>query len=146
MKVVLAADHAGLFLKEALIKHLAEKKITYDDFGTYTEKAVDYPDLAHQTALAVKRGEFQKGILICGTGIGMAISANKVSGIRAAQCSDCFSARAARAHNDANILTLGSRVIGEGLAFIIVDYFLNTPFEGGRHVARLEKISLLEEK
>jgi len=146
LKVVLAADHAGLSLKEALIKHLSEKKVAYEDFGTYTEKAVDYPDLAHKAALAVKRGEFQKGILICGTGIGMAIAANKVSGIRAAQCGDCFSAYAARAHNDAHILTLGGRVIGEGLALAIVDYFLDTPFEGGRHVARLEKISLLEEK
>jgi len=144
LKVALAADHAGFSLKEMLRNHLTEKNVAFEDFGGFDKEAVDYPDLAYKVALAVQDGKFQRGILICGTGIGMAIAANKVNAVRAAPCSDCFSARAARAHNDANVLALGARVVGEGLALAIVDEFLETPFEGGRHLVRIEKISLLE--
>ncbi|HHT46124.1 MAG TPA: ribose 5-phosphate isomerase B [Firmicutes bacterium] len=146
MKIALASDHAGFLLKEHIKKYLEEKGIKYRDFGTDDETPVDYPDLALKAASAVQKGEFKKGIIICGTGIGVAITANKLKGIRAALCCDTFSARCARAHNDANILTLGARIIDRELALEIVDIFLNTAFEGGRHHRRIEKISNLEGK
>lgn len=144
MKVALACDHAGFLLKEHIKDFLEGKGILYKDFGTFDEKPVDYPDMACKAARAVQKGEFDRGILVCGTGIGVAIVANKLKGIRAALCSDTFSAGYARAHNDANILTLGARVIEKELALKIVDVFLETPFEGGRHLRRIKKIEKLE--
>ena len=146
MKVVLAADHAGYPLKEYIKNYLAEKEIACQDMGTYDQEPVDYPDLAFQAARAVQRGDFTRGIIVCGTGLGVAIVANKLRGIRAAPCGDLFSARYARAHNDINILTLGARVLQKELAREIVDIFLKTPFEGGRHLTRVEKIRKLEER
>ncbi|MDO9534149.1 MAG: ribose 5-phosphate isomerase B [Bacillota bacterium] len=146
MKIALASDHAGFRLKEQIKEYLIAKDKKCHDFGTYDEDPVDYPDLAYVAADAVHRGDFDRGILVCGTGIGVAITANKVRGIRAAPCSDIFSARCARAHNDANILTLGARVIEKETALEIVETFLQTSFEGGRHLRRLEKIQNLEDK
>lgn len=146
MKIALASDHAGFLLKEYIKKYLAEKEIKFRDFGTDDETPVDYPDLAFKAASAVQKGEFEKGIIVCGTGIGVAITANKLKGIRAAPCCDTFSARCARSHNDANVLALGARVVDRELAMEIVDVFLNTAFEGGRHYRRIEKISNFEEK
>ncbi|MGI5875482.1 MAG: ribose 5-phosphate isomerase B [Dethiobacteria bacterium] len=144
MKIVLASDHAGFTLKEIVKEYLMGNGILYEDFGTYNLDPVDYPDFAYKAAAAVRSGKYDKGILLCGTGIGVAITANKLPGIRAACCSDCFTAQCARSHNDANILTLGARVVGNGLALKIVDVFLKTPFEGGRHHKRVEKIKELE--
>ena len=144
MKVVLAADHAGYALKERIKGSLEEKGIVYGDLGTYGPEPVDYPDLAFRAARAVQDGDFNCGIIVCGTGLGVAIVANKLRGIRAAPCNDLFSARYARAHNDINILTLGARILQKEAAREIVNLFLETPFEGGRHQARLEKIEKLE--
>ncbi|ADQ07734.1 sugar-phosphate isomerase, RpiB/LacA/LacB family [Caldicellulosiruptor hydrothermalis 108] len=146
MKIAIGSDHAGFPLKEAVKKHLEKKGVEYKDFGTYSQESCDYPDIAKDVALAVKSGEFTFGILICGTGIGISIAANKVRGIRAALCHDTFSAKAARAHNNANILAMGARVIGEGLACEIIDAFLASNFEGGRHQRRVDKIHLIEDE
>ncbi len=146
MQVALAADHAGFFLKEKAKEFLQEKGFTVKDFGTYSEEAVDYPDLAAKAARAVQQGECTYGILFCGTGVGVSIAANKLRGIRAACCTDCYTAAMAREHNDANVLALGTRVTGPGLAMRIIEVFVQTPFAGGRHLARLEKIRILEEK
>lgn len=144
MKVAVGCDHGGFHLKEA-IKGLLEKQgIEYKDFGTYSTDSMDYPDVAKPLAEAVAAGEFDRGILTCGTGIGIGIAANKIAGIRAALCHDTFSAHACREHNDANILTMGERVIGPGLANDIVTIFMETEFEGGRHARRVEKIKALE--
>ncbi|NLC10741.1 MAG: ribose 5-phosphate isomerase B [Firmicutes bacterium] len=143
-KIVLASDHAGFSLKEELRRYLEDKGYLLEDYGAFASEPVDYPDYALKAARAVAARKFQLGILICGTGIGMAIVANKIPGIRAACCQDCFSARAAREHNDANILTLGARVIGPGLAMMVVENFLEASFQGGRHQRRLEKISSIE--
>ena len=145
MKVALASDHAGFLLKEYIKSFLSENEITYQDFGTRDETPVDYPDLAYMAARAVQIGDCEKGIIICGTGIGVAITANKLKGIRAAPCCDTFSARCARAHNDANILTLVARVIDKEIDLEMVDIFLKTAFEGGRHHRRIEKISQYED-
>lgn len=144
--IALGCDHGGYALMQAVKKHLDELNLEYRDFGTYSEDSCDYPDYAEPAANAVASGECEKGILICGTGIGISIAANKVKGIRAALCSDCFSAEATRRHNDANMLAMGARVLGEGLALKIVDTFLTTAFDGGRHQRRIEKISALEER
>ena len=144
MKVALGSDHGGFTLKEEIKKYLEEKGIEYKDFGTYSTDSCDYPDIALPVAKAVQKGEYDRGILICGTGIGIGIAANKVLGIRAALCHDTFSARASREHNNANILTMGERVIGRGLALDIVDVWLNTEFAGGRHQRRVDKIHELE--
>lgn len=144
MKIALASDHAGFILKEIVREYLGEKGYLCEDFGTYDLEPVDYPDFAYKAAAAVQEGKYEKGILFCGTGIGVSITANKLPGIRAACCSDCFSAECARSHNDINILTLGARVIGNGLALKIVDVFLKTPFAEGRHRKRVEKIKELE--
>jgi ribose 5-phosphate isomerase B len=144
LKIALASDHAGFRLKERIKEYLAQKGIMYEDFGTFDEKPVDYPDLAYKAASAVQKEVCGRGIIVCGTGIGVAIAANKLKGIRAALCSDRFSASCARAHNDANILTLGARVIEDELALKIVDIFLETPFDGGRHLKRIKKIEMLE--
>lgn len=146
MKIALGSDHGGLKLKKIIIKHLEEKGIEIKDFGTHTEESCDYPDFALEVAEAVANKEMDFGILICGTGIGISISANKVPGVRAALCSDTFSARATREHNNANILAMGERVVGPGLAIDIVDSFLNAEFEGGRHTRRIDKITEIEKK
>ncbi len=146
MKVALGCDHAGFKLKEHIRKYVENSSHTCKDFGVFSEDSIDYPDIAVSVAAAVQSGEYDCGILICGTGIGMSIAANKNAGIRAALCGEAYSAKCAREHNDANILTMGSRVIGPGLALDIVDHFLTTPFSGGRHVNRLQKIERLEAK
>ena len=139
----IGSDHGGFALKEAIKKHLEERGLEYKDFGTYSSASCDYPVYGRAVAKAVAAGECELGILICGTGIGISITANKVPGVRAALCSDCFSAEATRLHNNANILALGARVLGEGLALKIVDTFLDTPFSNDeRHVRR---ISMIEE-
>lgn len=140
IKIAIGADHGGFRLKETIIKHLRGLNLEFQDFGTFDEQSCDYPEYAKNVASAVASGEFSKGILVCGTGIGVSIVANKINGIRAALCSDTFSAKASRAHNDANILCLGQRVIGEGLAIEIVDAWLSSEFEAGRHVNRVSKI------
>jgi len=137
----LGCDHGGYSLKQEIIKYLEENKVEYKDFGCDSEESVDYPVYAKKVAHAVVNGECEKGILICGTGIGISIAANKVKGIRAALCHDCFSAQATREHNDANILAMGARVIGAGHAIKIVDTFLNTEFSNDeRHIRRIEQI------
>ena len=142
----IGSDHGGYALKESIKKHLDEQGLAYRDFGTDSEESCDYPVFAEAVARAVVSGEVEKGILICGTGIGISIAANKVKGIRAALCGDCYSAEFTRRHNDANILAMGARVTGSGLACKIVDTFLSTDFEGGRHAKRVALISELEER
>lgn len=144
MKVAIGADHGGVHLKAAIKALLDELNVAYTDFSTDSEASVDYPDIAEPVAKAVAAGEYDRGILICGTGIGIGIAANKVAGIRAALCHDTFSAHASREHNNANILTMGERVIGPGLAGDIVKIWLTTEFEGGRHERRVAKIAELE--
>ena len=137
----LGCDHGGYELKQEIIKYLEEKGIPYKDFGCDSTKSVDYPIYARKVGRAIQNGECDKGILICGTGIGISIAANKMKGIRAALCTDCFSAEATRLHNDANILALGGRVVGPGLAVKIVDTFLNTEFSHEeRHQRRIDLI------
>lgn len=143
--IAIASDHGGLRLKYALMEHLKSRNIEYKDFGTYSEESCDYPDFAEKAANSVISGESELGILVCGTGIGMSIAANKMDGIRCALCSDCFSAEMARAHNDANIIALGERVLGESLAKKIVDTFLESRFEGGKHARRVAKIMQLQD-
>lgn len=143
--VAIACDHGGYELKLDVIRHLEEKGIAYEDFGCNSTESVDYPDYGIPAAKAVAEGKFDAGILICGTGIGMSLCANKVKGIRAAVCSDTFCARMTRAHNNANVLCMGARVIGLGVALDIVDSFLETEFECGRHATRVEKV-MAEEK
>ena len=139
--LAIASDHGGFTLKKAVMAHLDARGIEYRDYGTYTEASSDYPELGRAAALAVASGECDRGIVICGTGIGISITANKVPGIRCALCTDCFCAEATRLHNDANMLALGGRVVGEGLALKIVDTFLDTPFSGDeRHKRRIAKI------
>lgn len=146
MKVALGSDHAGYLLKKSVIGHLQTSNRSCKDFGVFNEDSADYPDIAALVVKAVLSGEYNCGVLICGTGIGMSIAANKHEGIRASLCGEAYSARCARKHNDANILTMGSRVIGSGLAADIVDDFLITSFEGGRHKRRLDKITAIENK
>ena len=137
----IGSDHGGYALKQAVIKHLEEKGYAVKDYGCYSEESCDYPVYAKAVANAVKDGEVKQGILICGTGIGISITANKIKGIRAALCSDTFSAHATREHNDANILAMGARVVGEGLALDIVDTFLETEFSNDeRHIRRINMI------
>ena len=146
MKLALGCDHGGYPLMQEVKKHLEEKGIEYTDFGTYSEESCDYPDFAEKAADAVKSGACDFGILVCGTGIGISIAANKIHGIRAALCSDSYSAEMTRRHNNANMLAMGARVIGVGQALKIVDTFLSTDFEGGRHERRIQKITELENK
>lgn len=139
--IALGCDHGGFALMQEIKAHLDERGLEYKDFGTYDEKSCDYPVYAKKVAHAVADGECEKGILICGTGIGISITANKIKGVRAALCGDCFSAQATREHNDANILAMGARVTGPGLAIKITDTFLDTPFsQGERHKRRIEMI------
>lgn len=140
LKVAIGCDHAGLQYKEAIIDYLKFRNIEYEDLGTYTPESCDYPDIARKVCEKVITNCADRGILVCGTGIGMSIVANKVHGIRAALCGDTYSARVSRAHNNANVLCLGSRVIGEHLALDIVDCWLKTGFEGGRHKKRVDMI------
>ena len=139
--IALGCDHGGYVLKKEVIKYLEERGIEYKDFGCYDEKSVDYPQYGKAVAHAVADGECEKGIIICGTGIGISIAANKVKGVRAALCTDCFMAEATRQHNDANVLAMGARVIGPGLALKIVDTFLNTEFSNDeKHIRRINQI------
>lgn len=142
--IAIGCDHGGFILKNMLVDHLKGKGYDIIDCGSYDGGPVDYPDIAKKVCAAVREGEAEKGILVCGTGIGMSIAANKHKGIRAAVCSEHFSARYTRLHNDTNVLCLGARVIGGGLACELVDIFLNTPFEGGRHQTRVDKITEIE--
>ena len=144
-RVAFASDHAGFALKAELLKAAREGGHQVDDLGPAQEVSVDYPDFARSLAEAVVQGRVELGVLMCGTGIGMSISANKVKGVRAALCHTEFEARMARAHNDANVLCLGQRVTGAGVARAILEAFLATPFEGGRHAARVEKIRAQEQ-
>lgn len=144
MKIAIGSDHRGFALKEALKELLGELGHEWVDFGCQGENPVDYPDIAKPLAEAVAAGEYQRGILICGNGVGMSIAANKVKGVRAALCQNGFTARLARQHNDANVLCLGSWCVGRGLAEDIVRVFLSEDFEGGRHARRLEKIRAME--
>ena len=139
--IAIACYHGGFAYKQIIMQHLADRGLEYRDFGAYTPDSCDYPDYAKPVANAVASGECEKGILICGTGIGMSLAANKVHGIRAAVCGDAFSARATREHNDANILCMGERVISEAKALEITDIFLDTPFSNDeRHKRRISKI------
>lgn len=139
--IALGCDHGGYELKQEIIKHLEGRGVAYKDYGTYTEESCDYPVYAKKVAEAVLSKECELGILVCGTGIGISITANKIKGIRAALCHDCFSAEATRQHNDANILALGGRVVGAGHALKIVDTFLDTPFsQDERHIRRISQI------
>ncbi|MFM1651189.1 ribose 5-phosphate isomerase B [Brevibacillus sp. B_LB10_24] len=146
MRVALGADHGGFRLKEEIKSLLEEMNIACEDFGCDCETSVDYPDYALPVAEKVAAGEFDRGILICGTGIGMSIAANKVPGIRCALVHDMFSAKATREHNDTNVLTMGERVIGPGLAREIVKIWLETEFQGGRHQRRIDKVTDIEAK
>ena len=142
----IGSDHGGYALKQEIMKHLSERGIAYRDYGTYSEESCDYPDYGEAVGRAVASGECERGIVVCGTGIGISIAANKVRGVRAAVCGDCFSAEMCRRHNNANVLALGGRVIGPGLALKIVDIFLSTGFDGGRHARRVAKISEIEDR
>ena len=146
MRIVIGADHAGYELKQHIVEYLAAQGHQVQDLGTHGPELVDYPDYAVRVARAVVAGEAEWGILICGTGIGMSIAANKVRGARAAVCTDCYMARMAREHNDARILCLGGRVLGLGSALDVVEVFLRTDFVGGRHAQRVDKIGALERK
>ena len=136
-KIVVGCDHGGLELKNEIIKHLKGRGIEVCDVGTYTSASCNYPDYARTLCSKIQNGEFELGILVCGTGIGMSMAANKHNGIRAACCSDTFSARMTRMHNNANVLCLGGRVVGAGLACDMVDLFVDTEYEGGRHDLRV---------
>ncbi|AOY75571.1 ribose 5-phosphate isomerase B [Clostridium formicaceticum] len=146
MKIAIGSDHGGFPLKEMIKEHLQQKDIEIKDFGTDSEASCNYADFAEAVGEAVVSGTYDKGILICGTGIGISIAANKIPGIRCALVGDCFSAKATRQHNDTNVLALGARVIGSGLALEIVDAWLGTEFEGGRHQLRIDKITEIEKK
>jgi ribose 5-phosphate isomerase B len=144
VRVAFGCDHAGFELKEEIVSLIKELGHEVTDMGTFSKESVDYPDFAQKVARAVQQKECSMGVVICGTGIGVSIAANKVPKIRAALCTDAYMARMSRAHNDANVLALGSRVIGPGLARDIITAFLTTEFEGDRHKRRLDKISSLE--
>lgn len=144
MKIALGCDHGGFSHKNAISEYLQKNGYDVIDFGIYEEKAVDYPDIAQKVCRSIQSGECDRGILICGTGIGMSLAANKFKGIRAAACSEHFSAKYTRLHNDANILCLGGRVIGIGTALELTDLFVKTDFEGGRHQNRVNKITEIE--
>ncbi len=144
VQIAIASDHAGLELKEEVRRHMAERGIDAVDFGPASEDSVDYPDYGQEVASRVSSGAFEKGILICGAGIGMSIVANKFPGVRAALAMNIFSARMSRKHNNANVLVLAGRLTGKELAMAIVDEWLDNEFEGGRHQRRLDKISTIE--
>jgi ribose 5-phosphate isomerase B len=144
--IALASDHAGLPLKKVIMAYLEELKMEYIDYGTYSDESVHYPEYGVKAAQAVAKGECDRGIIFCGTGVGIGISANKVEGIRCVTCSEPYSALMAREHNDTNMLSLGARVVGEDLAKMIVDVWLNGEFQGGRHAIRVNQIKSLDKK
>lgn len=146
MKIALACDHGGLNLKNAIKNYLTENGYEYEDFGTNTTDSCDYPDYALPAAEAVASGKCDKGILVCSTGIGVSMVANKVPGVRCAHCHDNYCAKFTRLHNDANVLAMGEKVVGVGYALQIVETFLTTEFEGGRHQRRVDKITAIEKK
>ena len=146
MKIAIACDHGGLNLKNKIIDHVKAAGHEVKDFGTNTADSCDYPDFALLAAEAVASGECERGIVVCSTGIGVSIVANKVPGVRCAHCHDSYCAEFTRLHNDSNVLALGEKVVGEGYALKIVDAFLNTQFEGGRHQRRIDKITAIEKK
>lgn len=143
--IVIGCDHAGVELKKTVIEALSEKGFDFLDIGTDGEPC-DYPDMAEKVCAEITSGKAEKGILICGTGIGMSIAANKIKGIRAALCADSFSTRFTRLHNDSNVMCIGARTMGPGLACELAEIFLTTPFEGGRHKRRVDLITAIEEK
>jgi ribose 5-phosphate isomerase B len=145
MRIVLGADHAGFESKETLKRWLAERGHHVEDLGTYSAASVDYPDFACHVARRVAEGKVDRGVLICGTGIGMSIAANKIRGVRAAHCTDPYQARMAREHNDANVLCMGSRISGPGVMEATLETFLESSFAGERHVRRIEKIRRMDE-
>lgn len=145
LRVALGADHAGYALKEELAEALQADGYNVKDFGTHSLESVDYPDIARSVCAAVVNGEVERGILVCGTGVGMCITANKIARIRAAVASDTYSVQMSRAHNDANVLCVGARVVGAGLAFELVKAFLDTDFEAGRHARRVDMMNALDE-
>lgn len=142
--IFLGADHGGFLLKESIKKFLEKKGVEYKDCGTYSEESCDYPDIAKNVCSKLDLNSNDKALLFCGTGIGISITANKIKGIRAACCSDYFSAKYTRLHNNANTLCLGGRIVGTGLAEELVEVFINTEFEGGRHQDRIDKINIIE--
>lgn len=142
--IAIGCDHGGLDIKNAIVKSLEEKGVEYKDFGTYTADSVDYPEYAYKVAKAVATGECEKGIICCGTGIGVAIVANKVKGVRAATVTNEFCAEMTRRHNNTNVVTMGGRVIDEETAVRLADIFLNTPFDGDRHTKRVDMITAIE--
>ena len=142
--IALACDHGGFELLQAIKRHLSSRGLEFKDFGAFSDERCDYPEFAAAASLAIAAGQCSRGIFVCGTGIGMSIAANKIPGIRAALCGDCFSAEMTRLHNDANVLALGARVTGPGLALKIVDIFLDTGFEGGRHTQRVAMLGMLD--
>ena len=144
MRIAIGADHAGVTLKDELVLLLEARGLAYTDFGTHGPESVDYPDIAADVSRAVASGAYDRGVLVCGSGIGMAIAANKIAGIRAASVTDLEAARLSRSHNDANVLTLGARLTPLALAQQIVTTFLETPFEGGRHERRVNKLTQLD--
>ena len=146
MKLAIGSDHVGLELKPIIIDYLKELGHEVEDFGPYTAERTDYPVYGKKVAEEVVSGNFDLGILICGTGVGISIAANKVNGIRAVVCSDCYTAKLSRLHNDSNIWSLGARVVGKDLAKMIVEIWLETPYEGGRHQKRLDLIAEIEKK
>ena len=144
--IAIGSDHGGFRLKQEIMRHLDAQGLAYHDYGTYSTDSCDYPVYGEAVARAVASGECKCGILVCGTGLGIGMSANKVAGIRCATCSDCYCAEMTRKHNDANVLSLGERVTGTGLALKIVDTFLNTEFEGGRHARRVALLDQIGER
>lgn len=142
--IAIGSDHGGYSLKQVIMKHLDERGLEYHDFGTYNEESCDYPDYGEAVARAVASGEYERGIIICGTGIGISISANKVKGIRCALCGDTLSAEMCRRHNNANMLAMGAGIVGPNLAERMVDVFLSTEFDGGRHTKRVELMMEIE--
>ena len=146
MKIAIGCDHGGFEHKNAIAEHLKERGFEVCDFGIYEQVSVDYPEIALKVANSVAAGECERGILVCGTGIGMSLAANKVRGIRAAACSEHFSAKYTRLHNDSNVLCLGGRVIGIGTALELADLFVDTEFEGGRHQRRVDMVMDIENK
>ena len=142
--IAIGCDHGGFVYKQALMAYLKENNIEFKDFGTFTPDSIDYAPIAQKVCNSIVSGEFEKGILVCGTGIGMSMAANKVKGIRAAVCSDEFSCEFTRRHNDANVLCMGGRVVTEEQAIKLVSIFLNTEFEGGRHQRRIDQIAAIE--
>ena len=145
-KIIIGSDHGGFELKKDVIAHLEKRGVEVIDVGTYSTESCNYPDYARALCKRIQSGEFERGILICGTGIGISIAANKHNGIRAACCSDTFSARMTRMHNDANVLCFGGRVVGAGLACDMVDLFIDTEFEGGRHIDRVNMLAEIEKE